>query len=329
MALMPSDSSSTIPLSRSLPLELERDIFEMTAKAHRGSAVRLILVAHRVYAWYVFCRITAPPLLILFSPSWTRIVPILYDMLTIRFRRELPLLEGNVGDCFAKHAKTLCLSTLSYSAALLQVPRFRAVVNLAFWPNGDPFRPGTTTFLAALENHRLKRLSTDVVYLRHGDSVRSSGMLFGHPALSQLTHLEITIEDDEEDWSVTVGLTALNHLTHFGYRLDANDIVTMEEPSPMIQALRTILSTTVSLKVLALIVDLHPLGDTQALDVVHDWLKTAQLDDPRLIVLRSGRDDIYSAIYNDWEAFMNGRPDMWTRAEDMIQKRWNRTSHLV
>lgn len=36
-----------------LPVELEREIFELTARQYRGSAVRLVLVAHRVHIWYV------------------------------------------------------------------------------------------------------------------------------------------------------------------------------------------------------------------------------------------------------------------------------------
>lgn len=34
-----------------LPYELERDIFELTARAHKGSAARLVLVARRVQIW--------------------------------------------------------------------------------------------------------------------------------------------------------------------------------------------------------------------------------------------------------------------------------------
>jgi hypothetical protein len=230
-------------------------------------------------------------------------------MLTVRSSR-LRLLEGNVGDYFAKHAQTLCLATLSYSAAVLQVSRFRAVVNLAVWVYPPS---GTSTFLSALENRNLKRLSASIPCICD----LSCGMLFGHRAFSNLTHLEILANNDDDDWSIICGLTALTHLTHFGYLF--NRIDDTPPPSGMIQALRDILSTSISLKVIALFVHIQVYKVTEASKIVHGWLNTAQLDDPRLIVL--GSPALQDDVYNDWEAFMHGRPDTWTCAQDMVQER--------
>jgi len=290
-----SSDSSIIPFSRSLPLELECEIFELTAKMHRGNAVRLVLIAHRVHAW---------------------ITPILYDMLTISSLGSKRLLLGDVGDRFAKYTKTLCLTQMSYSAALLQVARFQALVNLAIWVFPDELIVSGTTLLVALENKHLKRLSASTECLRNPSLSWSSRVLaIGYPVFSQLTHLELMAYDDD-DWSVICGLTALPHLSHLGYLFEVEHY-NVPTPGSLIKALQMLLSTSNTLKVLALFVSVYE--EPEAVDIVRGWLHKAQLDDPRLVVLSPDVDDLYA----EWES---GEQGMWAWAEDMVQEQKLRNS---
>lgn len=54
MGLITENSSNVSSRIPDLPFELERDIFELTARAHPQEALTLVRVARRVQIWYVY-----------------------------------------------------------------------------------------------------------------------------------------------------------------------------------------------------------------------------------------------------------------------------------
>jgi hypothetical protein len=235
-----------------------------------------------------------------------RIEPILYEIITINSYDSIDLLSGRMGDRIEMNAQTLCLTRIQFSDAISHLSRCRKVVNLALWI--DP-TSGSPNLQRALEPHRLRRLSTGLKCMINSDRVLS----FGHPAFSQITHLELMAAD--QHWDILPGICVLAHLTHFGCILDKIVV----EPVGMTQALHTILQNAISLEVLALFVLIRA-HEPLAIPLVQGWLRRDQHRDPRLVVLAAPTNE---DIYPDWEAFMYGEPDMWTRAEDMIAGRPN------
>lgn len=53
----PLHQDNQAPYAPSLPLELERHIFELAARDNTKLAIQLLLVSHRVRVWYVFITI--------------------------------------------------------------------------------------------------------------------------------------------------------------------------------------------------------------------------------------------------------------------------------
>ncbi|KAJ7132622.1 hypothetical protein C8R46DRAFT_1235581 [Mycena filopes] len=170
------------------PLDLEREIFETTAKMHPETRTTLLRVARRVLVW---------------------IEPLLYRVVRVEQRRHrydacLPVLLNKPAEFCRLAVRHLVLNAPGdQSHKLLKL--CSSVTDLALGPS---FRLGPTV-LPTLTEMRLQRLTVDIQALG-GDMT--------HPLFSSLTHLAILAH-----YSATLGLiveqiptlTTLTHLTVF------------------------------------------------------------------------------------------------------------------
>ncbi|KAF8966631.1 hypothetical protein BDZ97DRAFT_622358 [Flammula alnicola] len=188
-------TTTTFPFNN-LPVELQREIFVVAANAERGGALRLVLVARRIYSW---------------------VQPHIYDMVTLGSDDTalfLRTMETVPPEFFASHVKKLCLS-VSVSAAnaerILSV--CKGVVDLAFWVDylGRFPKRSIAPFISLLPLHKLSIELTHFTSLFSDPNSR-------HRWCDTLTHLEIIFWTHEMSPKVP-HLHKLTSLTHLALRL--------------------------------------------------------------------------------------------------------------
>ncbi|KAJ7058926.1 hypothetical protein C8F01DRAFT_1147560 [Mycena amicta] len=171
-----------------LPPELERDIFELSARAYRSSIPAYLRVAHRVHVW---------------------IEPLLYDVLLVELTDRPTPSETRTNAFLSARTRSLSIySVRSHERLLPILAACTGTTNLALWAS-FPDR----SFLPLLEPMSLTRLTVDVQYL-FGGPLRVN---LTHPALSQLTHLDI-IRPTFDEWRLWSGLALMPALTHLAFR---------------------------------------------------------------------------------------------------------------
>ncbi|KAF8648898.1 hypothetical protein AX16_006152 [Volvariella volvacea WC 439] len=138
MSTSPTSCREQDQLVPRLPLELEREIFELTARAHRETAVRLTLVAHRVQIW---------------------VERVIYHVVSLSDRRKcsafLRTLDARPPDFFQSHVRAICLP---YFLDVAQATRILSVCpeveNLACWAYRPPPRIGLSSPSIGSSNSR-------------------------------------------------------------------------------------------------------------------------------------------------------------------------------
>ncbi|PPQ72983.1 hypothetical protein CVT24_000296 [Panaeolus cyanescens] len=191
-----SATASPFPFN-DLPLELQREIFVAAADLHPGSALRLVLVARKVYSW---------------------IQPLIYETVvlgttdTALFLRTMDTLPI---DFLALHVRNLCLSVSVGARDALKILRTcTAVEDLAFWINGLDTRH-LGLLVSAINNLALQRLSIEVMHFRR--------LLHDIPTgsarwIDNLTHLDLIFWTHENS-PLIPHLDRLPLLTHLSLRL--------------------------------------------------------------------------------------------------------------
>ncbi|KAJ7480095.1 hypothetical protein B0H11DRAFT_1725478 [Mycena galericulata] len=245
-----------------LPLDLERTIFEMTARGDPSTALRIILVAHR-------CR------------SW--IEPILYRSVVIRQSSwNLPLflrtLESKPAH-FAKLIKAIRIDPyiiLNEPAVCRILSICTGIVHLV------DLSYGCTPF-SVLSPLRLERMciSLDVV-----DGLAESAY-FRHPAFAHLTHLQVL--DSSKKWS-QIPFADLPSLTHLALQNYITEIRSANVP-----ILQAILTSCLRLEVLVVYIPLcrPEVQNAQSTKLV--------VDDPRLVILSRTFNSIYDLWLRPFE----------------------------
>ncbi|KAJ7483342.1 hypothetical protein FB451DRAFT_1234162 [Mycena latifolia] len=187
-----SDSEESSGDEPVLPPEIEREIFEMTARFPRN-AVKLALVARRTQIW---------------------IERIIYETVTLSNQdicdKFLRTLDSRPAQFFMDNVKSLCVpGDIEPLVAERVLKACQGVVNLAIWlpPQHAPLLP----FVCLL---RPKRLSINVCAL-YGSGCEPN---FAHPFFSNVTHLELV---DWAGWATSIHIEHLfPHLTHLALDFD-------------------------------------------------------------------------------------------------------------
>ncbi|KAF8225773.1 hypothetical protein L208DRAFT_1408053 [Tricholoma matsutake] len=176
------------------PPELEREIFERTARSYRGTGVILALVCRRVQIWME-------------SVIYESII--LFD--AVMCTRFLRAIDARPPSFFTANVKSLCIpGDIDPPDAERILVACQGVINLAYWIT---YRPPSFHTITSL---RPKRLSINTRGL-FGESPSAD---LGQPFFARVTHLEIV------DWPwmpLSSNLALLPCLTHLAVDLDRFD----------------------------------------------------------------------------------------------------------
>ncbi|KAJ7108787.1 hypothetical protein C8R44DRAFT_986709 [Mycena epipterygia] len=176
-----------------LPVELEREIFEIAAKADVGTALRLALVARRVQAWIepiIYSRVVvahAPE-----AAAVTRVPRITLarqisraqkprkapKVHVPRFIRTIPFRPASF---FERHVKRLDLGNLTEPELVTVLTTCTGILELGWW--GSTLTAPVALAFGALSLHRL---SVDHSFNFHFPGINVA------PMFATITHLDIT-----------------------------------------------------------------------------------------------------------------------------------------
>ncbi|KAJ6566587.1 hypothetical protein B0H19DRAFT_1374097 [Mycena capillaripes] len=184
-------------VSPKLPLELEREVFEIAAKLNRKDAPKLLLVARRVHEW---------------------LEPLLYRGLLFRRNRDdkgptKPIPMESIIHAIATKPAAFFHQNVKHLAVNNNVPRVdvdriavcTGIINLALF-NGD----SDPSMIPYIEIIRPQRLSANMKKLFGGDPD------FTHSLFSNITHLDIS-DVFGLTWEVWHKLAVLPRLTHLSF----------------------------------------------------------------------------------------------------------------
>ncbi|KAJ7042262.1 hypothetical protein C8F04DRAFT_97522 [Mycena alexandri] len=192
---MTSETAPTTLEAPRLPLELERDIFEIAALSFRSSIPAYLQVAHRIHEW---------------------IEPILYNTLMVQRLKDPKLTESTPTPADCRTAEFLASNVhrlniygpFPHEQLHTLLDACKSTRDLALWVPFPP--PNLLPFLQAMP---LERLSVDVAYLFGGPLP----MNFAHPAFAALTHLDVQ-NAVFDDWRFYTELARAPALTHLSFR---------------------------------------------------------------------------------------------------------------
>jgi hypothetical protein len=262
---MPNMSATSTASEPVFPLDLEREIFKMTAQIYPSTRKDLVLVAKRVQTWSA-----ARPATLLFyanniganlpAPMY-RIEPSLYERVVLRtpndhqFARTIRAQPLR----FAKYVKTLHITwTVEQRVAREVLATCRYVGNLSFMVAHDK------GYWPLLSNLRLRRLSIRDFAL----STPISKTGFHSPFFQNITHLHLIGQDTWIRWP----LSSLPSLTHLAIEYTPD--------TETDNAVSDVLSNAQNLQKLVALVD----GD-DSFDDATSHLELRGIQDPRFIVL--------------------------------------------
>ena len=277
----------------SLPLELERLIFEMAAlqDTNHDSRVRILLVAKRVHEWYVKVYI-----IILILNSFRRVRPIVYRVAIARVVPDggvtIPNWRNAQITDVAPFARYLLVGSspasliFSTSHLIELLSALRNVENLAIW---------LRSFIVPRVLKEMNNLPLRVVSFGPAD-ISLDEAINDCPALRNITHLEI-VSMKGLAWNDVKVLIEFPNLTHlcFEIKMENGVILDLLRHCPSLQAM-------ICLKLTLLI------GDC-----------TIESDDPRFLVLRDGME--LGDFVQEWERSANGDIGLWELADIIIEAR--------
>ncbi|KAJ7266426.1 hypothetical protein B0H12DRAFT_160895 [Mycena haematopus] len=280
--LMPDSLSEA-----TLPVELEREIFELAAFLHPESILTFILVARRVHIWLepllykslsVHMSVTRPQFFRLPLRAATKVL----------VTKPASLRDHTLHVCFVQMRQVdFVANFVSHCGAAVDV----ACIS-SHWEHWESYPD-----LSLFRTRPLHRLSF---------TLRALKQLFpwpnpfdgGHPFFSQITHLRIL--DWMENWDIWSGLAQIPHLTH----LSANSI----SDSALYGVLQHCRQLEVFVFAYAPQFQLHDkLAGQEA--------RVARIGDSRLVVL------VVENRLTDWETGVRGGDDFWAKASAIVKKR--------
>ncbi|KAJ7467055.1 hypothetical protein FB451DRAFT_1178298 [Mycena latifolia] len=179
-----------------LPYELEREIFELTARAHPKCAPQLALVSSYVQTWV---EAVIYETIVLGAPSNKQ------NLFWRTFTSRPPLF-------FSKKIRALHLTTgVSYSQARRIISVCTNLSSLTCWANPLTSREE----FCALLSPNLRHLSVNASIL-WSPTGPTTGPDLAHPIFERLTHLEIVNPPSWFDWAPLLD-GALPNLTHLAF----------------------------------------------------------------------------------------------------------------
>ncbi|KAL0953673.1 hypothetical protein HGRIS_004871 [Hohenbuehelia grisea] len=231
-----------------LPLEIQRDIFELTAKTHKGTAATLARVSRGAQTW---------------------METIIYEVICLSNRRQCSrfmfTIDNRPAHFFVAHVKALLLPYQIHDDQTARIlAKCSAVVNLACWAPTYPMAVAEVQDALSLRQLTI-RMST---LCRIGDTGHT------HPTFTHLTHLWLI--DDCISWMSYTGFHHLRALTHLALDFSA---VSPTILARAVAALSLILGQCTTLQVCLLLTHKHEMEEKLRV------LEAEGLGDSRLVVL--------------------------------------------
>ncbi|KAJ7873186.1 hypothetical protein B0H13DRAFT_2058825 [Mycena leptocephala] len=273
---------------RTLPTELEREIFEIAAFFSPDSMPVLLLVARRVKIWiepllYRILTIYDPSLVIPSVLTPNRV----FRYSIAGFHR---LMDRKPTSFFHDYVRHIQLFILDAEEVTKILSVCDATINLALYE--------LPALLPPLSSLPLQRLSIWAEKLFLGTTVRD----FSHPLFSQITHLFLLDSDRGGDWGTWSTLAQIPRLTHLSFYSSrmANSVC------------RGALEHCKALEVLAIWC-----ANQTKLETNIPRRAELAYDVRFVMVVVEGVEEFLA----DWESGAQGGEDYWVRAEALVQKR--------
>ena len=293
---MSQDRGSNAQTDPLLPQELERDIFETTARAHPGTAAVIALVARRAQIWSLLSLLFLPSL----KQKSARMDALIYEMITLSdarlCRRFLFTIDSRPPHFFAHKVKSLCIPgdiRPDHAKRILSV--CQGVTNLAYWITS--WCPPAPFGLIASTLHP-RQLSFNTYGLFHLTTPPD----FTLPFFLRVTHLEVV------DWpfiAESCTFKRLPSLTHLAVDID-------QYVHAIALELRRILRACQHLVVLLCLV-----RQESTMTDVEEAFRLVGDDGRRLVILPD------LEPLENWEASLDLTSDdcQWSCAERIIEER--------
>ncbi|KAJ6493814.1 hypothetical protein DFH09DRAFT_1450922 [Mycena vulgaris] len=265
-----------------LPYELEREIFELTARAHPKSAPQLALVASHVQAW---------------------VEAVIYETIVLGATSDKQNLfwrtfSSRSPTFFSKNIKTLHLTTgVSYGQAQRIISVCTNLSSLTCWANPLTSREE----FCALLSPNLRRLSINASILWSPTGPTSAPDLT-HPLFMRLTHLEVVNPPSWFDWTPLLD-GALPNLTHLAF----GDLDAVHAPIMVEFFLAALACDSPRLEML-----IGVSRDEHFLSA----LKLAEIEDTRLVCLSSYHHPYSPTEY--WDCVARREVQFWRRPDPVV-----------
>ncbi|KAJ7123285.1 hypothetical protein C8R43DRAFT_1076307 [Mycena crocata] len=269
--------------AESLPLDLERWIFESAAFHHPECRPSLIRVAQRVRLWI--------------EPMLYRVLPIHPTGPRTSLRRHpLPAIYHAMDTgrkaSFRKYARHVCFMERIRRDDIIKILSLcNATTNLALMDV-----VGHPSLLPVISSLRLERFSGVLrqLFPIHG----AASIDFMHPIFTHITHLDV-LDWGQERWAVWAGLAQMPRLTHLSFR---DDLI----PNYIC---RGALTHCPILEVLVILCTQKFRLDRQVL------AREPLAADPRFVMIA------VSDYVDDWETGACGGRTYWVVADALVKKR--------
>ncbi|KAK6995689.1 hypothetical protein R3P38DRAFT_2567186 [Favolaschia claudopus] len=267
-----------------LPLDVEREIFETLAFSSPQYISKIMLVAQRVKTW------TEPVLYRSLIISTVHMSAATHGTRTLSLEDFLELLDRKPATFFRDSVRFLALKLIPFNVAPRILNHCSRVTHLALFSMWtDP------SWLSAIKKMPLLEISAGIDGL-----LNRTGDLYG-PGFQGLTHLNLHDPPSANGW--VDGLCSLPLLTHLSFN---------DENPPRNTECREILSKSKSLRVLVLLV----ITDDQITTLVDGLGFECFADDVRSVITIDNND-----VLEDWRSGAIGGENYWVRSERLVQKR--------
>ena len=245
---------------------------------------------------------------------WTRVEPIIYDILIYSPTYNRP---SFCGDCpvdsplfkkVARYAKNVCIQGVPSLTAAMIMQHCHNMTNLALWSLAGSHQP----IVPLISSLPIQRLSVNVrdLFQHANPEIGSLTPVLDIPALTNITHLEIiSVTRTFCHWEAWKNLALLPCLTHLAIDYSTRRIT------------RDILDNCRHLVILVLYfaVDGEVDGDSDDGDNEYSSTKHADtgiMTDSRVVQMEENVDDMRA-----WEMDVEGPEDFWKKAERISDKK--------
>ncbi|KAF5375489.1 hypothetical protein D9757_009938 [Collybiopsis confluens] len=270
-----------------LPAELEREIFEVAARAVPGTAVKLAGLCKRSQYWM----------------EWLIYETVVLDYPPARTAAFLRTLVAKPTKFFAERVKNL---QLSYSVTLNEAQKILDVctglTQLVCWAESCHVHGWLRTYFTPSYISDLTRLSLKLEMLTEAEKIPT----FSDEIFQRLTHLEIVLPPPLHigrliDWTGLVSLPNLKHLT-------VGDVFSWDHLY-LLPVLRDLLDHSLTLETLVVITK-----EPQMLEA----LNVENYDDPRLVIFPRFNWPMDLPTY--WQKMYTGQLDSWDLSIEKVKE---------